>query len=765
MLDRIRRVLQSDPSLASDPSRLYTRSMAALVDGLLSRGRKTEEHSSSGVERRPLEQPAQVPLPVPSMTPEEVGQAYEYLRGLRVHIGPEEGPKLLPSVRGKRNQGLFYTPPSIVRFIVKAALDRLGIINPEDHLDLKVLDPAVGAGVFLVEALDQITNRVLVPGWSRKTHLSRRICDIVAQTRARLLHRAPSRGLNADVAVRIYVLENCLYGVDLDPIAVAIARKALIAKACGHPACFPDIGLRIRVGNSLIGEGNSNLDSACQNKLDRGHAKAFFGRGSPDSYDVGQWSKRTRAFHWPVEYPEVFGREPRGFDAIIGNPPYEIVSVKESGLRERAAEQRYFRQVYGACRGKINTYRLMLERGLNLLTNHGTLGFILPATLLADSTADALRRMVLEHAEVSHAVVIPEKAGIFQNVTQALLILVLKKGRTTSKMHPVFWNGKGNIPESGAVEIPGTLIEATNFRIPLLRSEDEKRLLEAISAHPPLKGTADLAPLAHVHQGEINLSVHRRFITARPTAFPLIRGEHVMQFRVSHPSSRPGRLDWILPEYASDCMERTSSLPGVSCATGKMPRSVVRERPWAKDRIVLGRVVNMATSRRLKAAVVPSGVFLGDMTNFIADAAVPKNYLLGLLNSRLLNWRLKITSTNNYLSAAEIESLPIPRIPRRKGASTALRSAQMNLRSLMNEANASLTTCLEVVKALFGADIRPREDTLISEIIQWLVEEILRSGNESRAPNTALTNLVDAMVLRLYGIALRPELVGILGST
>ncbi len=50
------------------------------------------------------------------------------------------------------------------------------------------------------------------------------------------------------------------------------------------------------------------------------------------------------------------------------------------------------------------------------------------------------------------------------------------------------------------------------------------------------------------------------------------------------------------------------------------------------------------------------------MTNFIAGSLLPHEYLLGVLNSRLLNWRIKLTSTNNYLSAAEVESLPVPRV-------------------------------------------------------------------------------------------------------
>jgi hypothetical protein len=160
----------------------------------------------------------------------------------------------------------------------------------------------------------------------------------------------------------------------------------------------------------------------------------------------------------------------------------------------------------------------------------------------------------------------------------------------------------------------------------------------------------------------------------------------------------------------------------------------------------------MATSRRLKAAAVPAGVFLGDMTNFIADASAPRNYLLGLLNSRLLNWRLKITSTNNYLSAAEIEALPIPRISHGKVASSTLRSARMILKPVMDEESLPLVTCLETFKKMFDQEPKAFGEAFLAAMIEWLVKEILESEAGSEAPRITLINLLDALVLNLYGI-------------
>jgi len=794
LLEAARQVLRTDASIASDPAELYARALSDLVGRLLGQNLQTKEMLS-----------AANALLVQSMSPEEIGRAYEYLRGFRFRLARNDEPELVPSVRSKRNHGLFYTPHQVVQFIVRTTLDELHVPCPEDHLDLKILDASVGTGVFLVEALEQIANRVLIPGWSQVRSLKKRIDDIVDLAKDQFSTGASRGVLDEHTAVRMHILENCLYGVDLDPIAIAIARQAVLVKAFGNMQFFPQVEIKIRVGNSLIGQGRGNPSSASKEGLDRCHAEAYFGRDMSDSTDIAQWSRRKGVFHWPLEYREVFDRDRGGFDAVIGNPPYEIISVKESGIKERIADQRYFRRTYQTCRGKINTYRLMLERGLNLLAPRGALGFILPATLVADSTAEDLRRMVLEESEITHAVFIPEKARIFRKVTQALLVLVLRKRRRTSAVRPAFWDGQGSIPEKGEVEIPRTLMNGTGLRIPLLRSEVEKKLLELLSRHPPFKGTDKLPSVGRVHQGEINLTTHRKFITAEPTGFPLIRGEHVMAFRVAHPSSRPGRLDWIVREYARNCMAscrsprgnwRKFQCNGASVAPSPRPSprgrgsvivsplslgegqgegssmteeipacSKARRKPWGQERIVLGRVVNMGTSRRLKAAAVPAGVFLGDMTNFIADLAVPRNYLIGLLNSRILNWRLKITSTNNYISAAEIELLPIPRFCQGEVAPRALKVAQMILAPLMREENASFETCLEVLDNLFSGELKNVREPLLVEIIQWLVQEILESGFARGTPNGTLTNLLDALVLNLYGIEPWPGLMRLLESS
>ena len=425
---------------------------------------------------------------------EEIGRLYEYLRGFKLEISNENDVKLAPSSKGKRNQGLFYTPEPIVKHIVTDTLDALAISNPEEYLDVKILDPAMGTGVFLAETLEQLTERAM----QAEPRLLRNKLEISRQAvEAVFGHNDCSQVDNGHLQslVRAHIFLNCIYGVDLDPIAVRIGKAVLFEKAFGRQAQASEIRCNLRVGNSLMGIASGQSDSLSKADEDRRHARLYFGKTELDEAHISSWSEMKRIFHWPLEYPEVFSRSRNGFDAVIGNPPYEIVSVKESGIRERKRDLPYYRATYRACRGKINTYRLMLERGLDLLKPGGVLGFIVPATLLADTTAAQLRHIILDESEVSEAMVIPERARVFAGVTQALLILLTRKGPQSKALELSFWEDNGQITNESSVRITRKVITDLGLRVPLVRRKAETKLLEILGSFPPLGGKGDEAPV------------------------------------------------------------------------------------------------------------------------------------------------------------------------------------------------------------------------------------------------------------------------------
>ncbi len=117
---------------SGDPEETYILGLDSLVDTLLSEGRST----AGGISK--VERPDSLRLPDKlSLNPEDVGRLYERLRGFKLHLTRSKDPKLVACIKGKRNQGLFYTPSTIVKYIVERTLDCLEISDPAEYLNLR----------------------------------------------------------------------------------------------------------------------------------------------------------------------------------------------------------------------------------------------------------------------------------------------------------------------------------------------------------------------------------------------------------------------------------------------------------------------------------------------------------------------------------------------------------------------------------------------------------------------------------------------------
>ena len=244
-----------DPQSHRDTDQLYRRAVGLVVEALLSQVEPNEApRSLSGAINGPSSL-TELAQEIGPLTPAEVGEIYEYLRGFKVEVKSPGQWAMVPNVTSKRNQGLFYTPKAIVSYIVEQTLDALDVREPSHYLDLRILDPAVGTGMFLTEALDKLTDRVVSAMRLGDKLLLNRV-DIISE---RLQVKGVDRGIcgehDKEAAVRIHMLQNCLYGVDLDPIAVNIAWAALLTRSFGQRRVMPELEPHVRIGNALIGEG------------------------------------------------------------------------------------------------------------------------------------------------------------------------------------------------------------------------------------------------------------------------------------------------------------------------------------------------------------------------------------------------------------------------------------------------------------------------------------------------------------------------------
>ncbi len=280
----------------------------------------------------------------------------------------------------RKRDGVYYTPEWVVERIVDETLgpildkikEECGWFPAGDPSlesiekysarlkSLTVLDPACGSGAFLITVL-----RYLLDSWHEVQGLRRQITKGRAEK-------------NTDDELIADILRTNIYGVDINPASVEIARLALWLHTARGDKPLSSLNEHIKEGNSLIG-----------NDFYLGQSDAF--------YDDTQ-KERVNAFEWKDSFKSIFERG--GFDAVVGNPPY----VKLQNFRAvhadmadflRNGRPEYDYKPYASTQtGNFDLYLPFIERGLSLLNDDGRLGFIAPSVWTTNEYGDGLRSLI-----------------------------------------------------------------------------------------------------------------------------------------------------------------------------------------------------------------------------------------------------------------------------------------------------------------------------------------------------------------------------------
>jgi type I restriction-modification system DNA methylase subunit len=235
----------------------------------------------------------------------------------------------------RKEQGIYYTPTYIVDFIVNNTLGELLKDRKIDFEQVKVVDPACGSGSFLIKAFDQLNEYYK----ENDKNYNQTLLDFKAE----ILFKAESR-----------ILQNNLFGVDLDKQAVEITQLNLLLKIAEKRQRLPILEQNIKRGNSLIDD------------------ETFAG---------------TTAFKWKKEFPETMNSG--GFDVIIGNPPY----VRQEELGEIKP---YLEANYETYQGTADLFVYFFEKELELLKDNGYFGMIVSNKWLKAGYGENLRRFLLK---------------------------------------------------------------------------------------------------------------------------------------------------------------------------------------------------------------------------------------------------------------------------------------------------------------------------------------------------------------------------------
>jgi len=682
----------------------------------------------------------------------------------------KKGELYLANDKGERKaSGSYYTPEYIVNYIVENTLDPL---TKEAQEKVKALKPEVDKAIAKWEKLKEqkqgleptdkydrkITEereRLLEPYLSLKVldpamgsgHFLARATDFIAEAIATDLYIEPYLELAEESELTYYrrrVVESCIYGVDLNPLAVELAKLTLWLSTVAKNKPLSFLDHHLRCGDSLIGARLDALQQLPPNKKkattppseqlalfdketlakDIGHSVGdlaliqslpsdtvadikekerilkelvearrlrykrladlwvshYFGNemdkklyGSLSAMILGKetfisaqqahpyleqaeaLAKERRFFHWELEFPEVFYDEKgnhklnRGFDAVIGNPPYDVLEKERLGKQNPHIELAQYLEsspsYYPALGGKVNLFRPFLIQECRLLKQAGMIGKIVPLAIASDFSCARTRNYILKELSLLQLECFPQKDDprdrVFEDAKLSTCILIAHKGGGTIKFAVCIYPGKSFTDAPKKVDVSLKDIESVDpdvLPIPLV-TQAEWNLAVKIHSFLPIVCISQIASLT---RGEINQTTFSEFITSDRLHHEMIKGVEIDRYG-EHLYLSQGEKQWFDKDSFHAKTKGDKAIPSF--------------------RIGVQRITGIDDRIRLIATLINRCVYFADSTNsIISDDPKKLYFLLSLLNSRLFNWRFKLTSTNNNVSTNELDHLPIRQI-------------------------------------------------------------------------------------------------------
>lgn len=332
-----------------------------------------------------------------------LGSVYEQFLGKIIRIAPGRRPvlELKPEVR--KAGGVYYTPAYVVKYMIKHSLGRVF-----EHRSLKqagglrVVDPACGSGSFLIGAYQYLLD------WYQAKYVEDGVEKHSKGKQPRLRSAGVDKWRLTTTEKKRILLEH-IFGVDIDAQAVEVTKLSLLLKVLEgesaesigtsgklfHERVLPDLDANIRCGNSLI---SSDFCTS-----DRSQAQI----------------KSVNVFDWEDEFPGVFADG--GFDAIVGNPPY--IDVKEMPQEVKTELSRTYR----SAQQRFDLYVPFIEKGLQLLRPKGYLSYIVPSMFMRREYGSDIRKVIVEESNLSRVVDFGTNQ-VFKGPLNYVAILVLERG-------------------------------------------------------------------------------------------------------------------------------------------------------------------------------------------------------------------------------------------------------------------------------------------------------------------------------------------------
>jgi len=394
----------------------------------------------------------------------------------------------------RKKDGVFYTPKYITKYIVDNTIGKLCaekktelqldetqyttdkriqqktkkdlLAKLETYrkwlLELTIVDPACGSGAFLNQALEFLIAE------------HRYVDELQAKLFGDALVLSDVEGS---------ILENNLYGVDLNEESVEIAKLSLWLRTAQRNRKLNSLNNNIKCGNSLIDDPEVAGD---------------------------------KAFNWQEAFPKVFAKG--GFDVVIGNPPY--------GANLNENNKNFIRANFKSMEGEFDTYIYFLENLLKFGKEKSKYGWIIPNNILNQKFGRKIREIILNETKINF--IINLGLGIFEGAVVPTVILMYDKIEIDKEENLIFCNDnviENNFEINSKFVLQNDFLQNENYQFNINISNEEKKLLNKLD----LKSEK----LKQVCELKIGIEAHPDFISDKPISEfskPLIRGRNFSKY-------------------------------------------------------------------------------------------------------------------------------------------------------------------------------------------------------------------------------------------
>lgn len=640
-----------------------------------------------------------------------------------VGIDPEMLGRIFENLlEDNKDKGAFYTPKEIVQYMCRESLiaylqtdvkkdsacntirqfvssydasllpEELKEVLDKKLKDVKICDPAIGSGAFPMGLLRELYN-----------------------------YRKAIEGIDDEKAVNIktHIIQNNIYGVDIEKGAVDIARLrfwlALIVDEQA-PHALPNLDFKIMQGNSLLEQfegvdlSGMSLNEQEQKRTRKGKAwQAYFAFDEQDALaniqhaikeyynsdnhaqkvvlrnvinenvrnyiltlkgctpDIRQKIKELpipndKFFLWHIYFKEVFDKG--GFDIVIGNPPY--INVQLMSEEDKTLYKKLFSSFFKRC----DIFALFIENGLSLSSSDGILTYIIPSVIHSNLSYQKIRDMILNKhwlAEVCYT-----GGKVFNAPTVDTTIIrcnkhgndkIILKDAVNFSCHKIYEVDKDYFSQFQNVISIGE-------RNTIYDKLFNKDFITIGSAFTVFQGIVTGNNPAFIFENEDDALAHG---VDTVLLHPLCHGRDIGRYEIKSRERRilyidnsidiedyPNTKKWLL-DFKEQLSKRREAKKGVISWYGlQWPR--VKSELDIKEKILIQRTRNEALKQRIIATIDEEGVYGMEGIYFIItkDEGVSLYFLLGILNSKLMNYLFATKFLNLAIKAEYLKQVMIP---------------------------------------------------------------------------------------------------------